>query len=1029
MRKITRYISKAAACAVAASAMIFSIGCTNDLQNDVDDLKNRVATLEDAVEVLEQSFASGLMITSVDRLDDGTGYTINFAGGKSPVVINHGTKGDAGHSPLVTVVTNTDGTISLLVDGEVVVANIKGPKGDDGAPGAQGPKGDQGLAPKFKAEVNAEGQLRIYYTFSQAENPAPEEWTDLGVNFSASAGSNPLLYIVDNKANGTVTFVMNDDNEPHAEFTFARASSAQSFAILADVVAFDGLGNAEVKFRVNPSTAWVPTGSGDAVSKWALDQVGTRASYVNESEVFAIESVLPDGDKTGQYIATVSCDMLAADSEVNEYLVALVLNNNKEADPDNDILISSGMFKMTCSDLGPVETFTYAYPVYLGSEEYGEETTRFQLSLLTFNPIGSNISGWDMTMEIITDRINDANSEKFFYIPNGTYSFSEGTETNTVPLTADTYLRKVNALNDYEDQEITGGTLTIEGNSADGFTVTVIANRADGETFRGIFKGDMAIENENFWDESEQEILGIRSGGQFSPFFGNNGGLSNFSLMFDTVDTTRPDLVQTGFQFFTDFYGPVVDDGPNVEWLNIPEGRYELSTTKGLMTMVYGPWTYTYLLYQIDNIMQISPEITGGYMDVEGNGDNYTITLNVDTNKGKVNMKWVGPYKIKNRNYVPTTVPAPTGLVIEELGATGVYCYWDTPENVNIGTDGWIFRAQGKFTDQINPNLVSELPDGRQQAELSSKFDQNAATYGSTGVNLNPVLVPETEYTWQVCYVIGGKQSEWVDGPSFTTHKATNYEDRLGNYTASGAPYYEEGPSTWTGDIFRPEAGATNRYAVRNAFASHPDNVHFIDVTAEGGLVFNDDISLGEVNVTETLSGHVYGIGVVLNPANGEMLGVLPQNFTTNLAWDINTGTITFPSTVSLQGYGACPVLFGLGARVSATNETYFMTELYQDLVLTLNSGTPAAAHAAPYMQAANMSSGRVWAPSAVGAKTTSSSALNAVKYTDLITGSRQVPVLDMEAVPVNTRPTDNRQTAPVKTVKEQQTGYKLWAK
>ncbi len=145
-------------------------------------------------------------------------------------------------------------------------------------------------------------------------------WIDLGVDLKAPAEANPLLYIIDNKANGTVTFVLNDQEQ--TELTFARASTAQSFAILADVVAFDGSGEAKIKFRVNPSNAWVPTGEGTAIEKWAFDQVGTRAeSYVNPSEIFNIESVLQDGDKTGQYIATVSYDLFDVDLDVNEYLV------------------------------------------------------------------------------------------------------------------------------------------------------------------------------------------------------------------------------------------------------------------------------------------------------------------------------------------------------------------------------------------------------------------------------------------------------------------------------------------------------------------------------------------------------------------------------------------------------------------------------------------------------------------------------------------------------------------------------------
>jgi hypothetical protein len=92
----------------------------------------------------------------------------------------------------------------------------------------------------------------------------------------------------------------------------------------------------DIVFRANPSTAFVPTD----ITKWALDQLTTRASYVKPSSNFSIVSILPDGANEGQYIAKIKCLSLTS---VNEYFMALVLNTNTSAAP---VLISSPMFTL-----------------------------------------------------------------------------------------------------------------------------------------------------------------------------------------------------------------------------------------------------------------------------------------------------------------------------------------------------------------------------------------------------------------------------------------------------------------------------------------------------------------------------------------------------------------------------------------------------------------------------------------------------------------------------------------------------------
>ena len=150
--------------------------------------------------------------------------------------------------------------------------------------------------------------------------------------------SSEMLSVADN-GNGTLTFTLSDGTE----FTFGRASGAMRIEIISPmpddgVYIYQGDYNM-IKFRVNPSNAYVPTGSGEAIADWALDQIGTRASYVNEPEMFELVTIIPDGDREGQYIAWIKCRESGGSYSSDEYAMALVLNSG-------DALVSSSAFTL-----------------------------------------------------------------------------------------------------------------------------------------------------------------------------------------------------------------------------------------------------------------------------------------------------------------------------------------------------------------------------------------------------------------------------------------------------------------------------------------------------------------------------------------------------------------------------------------------------------------------------------------------------------------------------------------------------------
>lgn len=92
----------------------------------------------------------------------------------------------------------------------------------------------------------------------------------------------------------------------------------------------------KVVFRVNPSNATVPTGSGNSIADWKLDQTGTgaKSSYVTTPDGFELLSIEKDGDKEGQYIAKIKNT-----GAKGTYFMALALNASGK-------LVSSSSFSL-----------------------------------------------------------------------------------------------------------------------------------------------------------------------------------------------------------------------------------------------------------------------------------------------------------------------------------------------------------------------------------------------------------------------------------------------------------------------------------------------------------------------------------------------------------------------------------------------------------------------------------------------------------------------------------------------------------
>lgn len=324
-----------------------------DVVNRIDDLEDRVTTLEQVTAELKARLDAGSLVKSVTAITEYPGgWRIDFTSGSpSYVDIFNGEDSEGNPNPVtpqfeVRDSESDDGTLTLWVDygdgwedtGAVIsdteTIPDEGEPGAQGEPGPQGEQGADGVSPMIDVRKNDDDTVSVWYNNTHTDGEGGT-WEDTGFDISTIG---PVLSIVGNDSDGTVTITMNDDDE--TEYTFFRASTAVRFEIMTlETVAIEEGGTGEVPFVVNPSTAWIPT---DDLTKWELNGVDTRAGYVTADGTFTIASIEQSPDGEGEYIATIKCSADGYDTAANdEHTVALVYNAGTAEQPK---LISSGPF-------------------------------------------------------------------------------------------------------------------------------------------------------------------------------------------------------------------------------------------------------------------------------------------------------------------------------------------------------------------------------------------------------------------------------------------------------------------------------------------------------------------------------------------------------------------------------------------------------------------------------------------------------------------------------------------------------------
>ena len=169
---------------LACGLLLF--GCSKEyddsaLRNDLSDLENRVAKLEELCKQMNTNISSlqkivdalqdNLSISKVEQISDG--YIIHFSDGSTATIKNGKNSEDA---PIIGVKKDTDGIYYWTLDGEWLTdekgnkVKAQGTDGKDGVDGEDGTNGKDGITPQLKIE-NGRWMLSM-------DNG--KTWTDIG---------------------------------------------------------------------------------------------------------------------------------------------------------------------------------------------------------------------------------------------------------------------------------------------------------------------------------------------------------------------------------------------------------------------------------------------------------------------------------------------------------------------------------------------------------------------------------------------------------------------------------------------------------------------------------------------------------------------------------------------------------------------------------------------------------------------------------------------------------------------------------
>ena len=193
------------------------------LRNDLNDLENRVAKLEELCKQMNTNISSlqkivealqdNLSISKVEQISDG--YIIHFSDGSTATIKNGKNSEDA---PIIGVKKDTDGIYYWTLDGEWLTdekgnkVKAQGTDGKDGVDGEDGTNGKDGITPQLKIE-NGRWMLSMDNgkTWTDIGQATGADGTDGEDGIDGKDGTNGIFKSV-TEDNDNVYFTLEDDS-------------------------------------------------------------------------------------------------------------------------------------------------------------------------------------------------------------------------------------------------------------------------------------------------------------------------------------------------------------------------------------------------------------------------------------------------------------------------------------------------------------------------------------------------------------------------------------------------------------------------------------------------------------------------------------------------------------------------------------------------------------------------------------------------------------------------------------------------
>ena len=263
------------------------IGCgqydDSELKSDINDLKSRMAALEQQCKNINENLTSLWAIVdaiqkqdgivSVTELPEGKGYSVLFTSGKV-IYLYNGTDGTGSSTPKISVRQDTDGIYYWTVDGEWLMVDGKKVR-------ASATDGKDAVTPQFKIE---DGFWFVSYDGGNS-------WSKLGKATGDDGKDSDGFFKSVTVEDGYAVFVMNDSEQTTLRIPVAGVSAVSSIKYVPESldgivkVRYSKIGGKNVPVDIVIMFEVMPQGAVDYIVKNWKEVLTAKAIYASSTKV------------------------------------------------------------------------------------------------------------------------------------------------------------------------------------------------------------------------------------------------------------------------------------------------------------------------------------------------------------------------------------------------------------------------------------------------------------------------------------------------------------------------------------------------------------------------------------------------------------------------------------------------------------------------------------------------------------------------------------------------------------------------